>query len=464
LSSLVLLSANVNGQVFSLHLTSKTYAEDTIVIGNFYGDKQLVVDTIISKNKHFVWSNDTMPKPGVYFALLKPKNNYFQILVNGFDKKVSVAFEPSDLENLKVEGSEDNKLFNGYVYFLKDKRVLADSLKQRVDRAKAANKSTKEFEDIYAGLDKEVKAYQDKTVSVNPAFLTTMLIKSSQETTIPEYEGEEKEVQMKKYLFYKEHYFDNLHMQHPAVIRTPFIHQKIDFYITKGVGQEPDTLIKAIDRVLGLFEGNKAAYDYYLSYFLNTYGQLKMVGHDAIVVHLADKYYLAGKATWSTPENIEKLRSNVDDFRPSLIGKTMPNFTTYKKDGTPVTLNDIKAKYTLMVVWDPECGNCKKTMPFVVDFYNKHQDKDIKVISICSRAGEKANTCWPFVEEKHMEKFINTGDEYQRWHQMVRSNKTPKIFIMDSKKKILMKDMSGEDLEKIFLQIYDYDQKNPSKS
>ena len=58
-----------------------------------------------------------------------------------------------------------------------------------------------------------------------------------------------------------------------------------------------------------------------------------------------------------------------------------------------------------------------------------------------------------------MEDFINTGDEYQRWHQIVRTNKTPKIIIRDSNKKILMKDMSGEDLEKVFMQIYDFDHK-----
>jgi thiol-disulfide isomerase/thioredoxin len=454
----------VSGQSFSLDLSSKTYEGDTIVIGNFYGDKQLVVDTIISKNKRFVWATDTMPSPGVYFALLKPKNNYFQILVNGIDKKISIEFDPADLEDLKVKGSEDNKLFNEYVFFLKDKRVFADSLKNRVTRAKAANLPTNEYEDQYSGLDNEVKAFQDKLIAVNPSYLTTMLIKSNQEVPAPNYEGEEKDVQTKKYLFFKEHYFDNLYMQNPAVIRTPFIHQKIDFYVNKGVSQEPDSLVKAIDRILLLFEGNKKAYEYYLSYFLNTYGQLKMVGHDAIVVHLADKYYLKGKATWSTKENLAKLKESVDDLRPGLIGKTMPNYTTYKKDGTSVTLYDIKSKYTLMVVYAPDCGNCSKTMPFIVDFYNKHQDKGIKVISICSKGGDKINTCWPYIDEKKMQNFINTGDEYQRWQQLVRSNKTPKIFIMDSNKKILMKDMSGEDLEKIFLQIYEYDQKNPSKS
>jgi peroxiredoxin len=184
-----------------------------------------------------------------------------------------------------------------------------------------------------------------------------------------------------------------------------------------------------------------------------------MVGHDAIVVHLVDNYYLKGKSKWSTPESLEKLDKNVADYRPTLIGKTMPNFTTYMQDGTPVTLNQIKAKYTIMIAWDPDCGNCKKTMPYLVDFYNKHKDKDIKVLSICNKSGEKANTCWPFIKEKNMENFINTGDEYQRWNQVVRNNKVPKIYIMDQSKKILMKDMSGEDLEKIFMQIYDFDNK-----
>lgn len=459
-SILVVFSASVFSQKFKITIEGK-YSGDTIIIGNFYGDKQLIQDTLFKKGKFWIWAVDSIPKPGVYFALLKPKNTYFQILINGSPKETDMrfTFDENELENLKTSGTADNKIFNDYVQYLKDKRILADSLRARIDKAKVSNQSTKAFDDQFADLDKQVMSYQDEVIRNNPNTLSAMLLKANQEIDIPEFTGNENEIQLKKYQYYKEHYFDNIPLNHPALIRTPFLHQKYDFYINKAVSQDPDTIIKAIDRILTLSEPNQEVYDYYLSQFLNTYGQFKMVGHDAIVVHLTDNYYLKGKARWSTPESLEKLNSTVADYRPNLIGKIMPNFTTYTEDGSPITLHNIKAKYTIMIAWDPTCGNCKKTMPFLVDFYLKHKDKDVKIISVCSLGGEKSKTCWPFIVEKNMQDFINTGDEYQRWQQMVRNNKVPKIYIMDANKKILMKDMSGEDFEKIFLQIYDFDNK-----
>jgi thiol-disulfide isomerase/thioredoxin len=467
---LAFLVAWISGQSYSsaqgleVNLRSNNYKQDTIVIGCFYGDKQLVKDTLIDSNqKNWVWKVDTMPDPGVYFALLKPNNTYFQIFVNGKDQKMTYDFDAIDFENVKVNGSTDNKAFANYIQYLKAKRVIADTTNARIARAKAAGTPTTDLDKVMSDLDTEVKAEQVKITKDHPNTITGLLINSNIEPVIPEFTGTTDEINIAKYKYYRLHYFDNVDLKHPGLIRTPFLHQKVDFYINKLTSQDPDSLNVGIDRILGLLEVNSDAYDYYLSYFLNTYGQLKMVGHDAVVVHLADKYYLKGKAKWSKPENIEKLRTTVEDFRPTLIGKTMPNFTTYKQDGSPVTLYNLKTQHTILVIWDPDCGNCKKTMPYIVDFQKKHIDKDVKIMTICSKSGEKANTCWPFIAEKKMENLINTGDEYQRWNQVVRNTKTPKIFIMDANKKILMKDMAGEDLDKIYLEILEVEKKQKEK-
>lgn len=75
------------------------------------------------------------------------------------------------------------------------------------------------------------------------------------------------------------------------MIRTPYLHQKIDYYITKLVNQQPDSLLKSLDLVLRWLEPNAEAYRFYLADFLNRYAQMKLVGHDALYVHLVDNYY-----------------------------------------------------------------------------------------------------------------------------------------------------------------------------
>ncbi|MFZ1750037.1 MAG: TlpA disulfide reductase family protein, partial [Saprospiraceae bacterium] len=200
-------------------------------------------------------------------------------------------------------------------------------------------------------------------------------------------------------------------------------------------------------------------YRYYLSDFLNRFAEMKMVGLDAIYVHLVDHYYSKNKAPWVNEELLAKMVDNADDLRPILIGKKIPDFTTYLQDGQPINLYSVQSPYTVLIFWAPDCGSCSKIMPDVVKFYQNNRNKGVKIFGVCTKGGDKTSTCWPAIKEKGMEDFINTADEYQRYHAKVKVAKTPKIFILDHKKEILLKDFSGEELDRIFNEILSYEEK-----
>jgi thiol-disulfide isomerase/thioredoxin len=443
----------------------KNYVNDTVIIGNYYGDKNLVKDTLVAKSKgKFVWNQDTIPAPGVYLALLKPDNTYVQFLIGDKGEKFSMEFDANDLLDVKVKGSPENMAFYKYLSFLKDKRTVADTMKARLDRAKASNTTDKVSQGVLDQLDKEVKKHQSDIVEQYPGSIIWLLIRSNIDIELPEFTGPEDTIRYKRYYYYKDHYFDNIDPKHPALIRTPFIHQKIDYYITKLVNQQPDSLIKSLDLVLHWLEPNGEAYRFYLADFLNRYAQMKMVGQDALYVHLVDNYYSKGKATWVSKENLDKMKENSDELRPILIGKIMPDITTYKEDGSPVRLSDIKSPHTVVIFWAPDCGHCQKVMPDVVKFFNNNKDKGLKMLGICTKGGDKTATCWPAVKEKGMEGFINTADEYSRYNMKVRIKSTPKIFILDEKKEIVVKDIPGEELDRIFNEILSFEEKKKTEN
>ena len=58
-----------------------------------------------------------------------------------------------------------------------------------------------------------------------------------------------------------------------------------------------------------------------------------------------------------------------------------------------------------------------------------------------------------------MEDFINTADEYGRYNLKVRIKSTPKIFILDENKEIIIKDIPGEDIDRIFNEILEFEEK-----
>jgi len=432
----------------------KNYDNDTLILGYYYGDKTLVKDTILAKSKgKFQYQvKDSLPE-GVYLILFKPDNKFIQYIASKQDKNVQVTADVKDLENVVIKGSTDNELFYEYLEYLKDKRPKADELRSKISKAKEENKPFEEWQKELDDMDKAVEAYQENIITKHPNSVTALLLKSNKEVTIPPFDGSEEEIQVKKYYFYKSHYFDFIDFKHSAVLRTPFLHQKVTNYINKMTPQVPDSINLAIDVVLKKMEHNEDMYRFFLADFVNKYAQMKMVGQDAIYVYLVDQYYSKGKAPWVSEETLQKMVENANDLRPLLIGKKIPDFISYREDGQPVSLYSVKSPYTVVIFWAPDCGHCKKIMPSVVDFYAKNKDKGVKLLAVCTKGGDKAKTCLPAIQEKGMQDFINTGDEYQRYSKYFKIKSTPKIFILDENKEILLKDLPAEELDRVYNEI-----------
>src|SRR5690625_7124414 len=83
-----------------------------------------------------------------------------------------------------------------------------------------------------------------------------MVIGASRDPHIPDFPDESEEVRRKKALkYYQDHYFDMIDLNRPALLRTPFIHEKVMNYFDNYISQEPDSLIQAIDK---FFEDRKS--------------------------------------------------------------------------------------------------------------------------------------------------------------------------------------------------------------
>lgn len=450
------LTPNLANAQYNIEFEVENYENDTLLVGYYYGDRQLVQDTLFTEEKgQFTLQGADTLDAGMYLALTKPDNNFVQFFVPEDDKEFKVKFDGQDLTKLSFEGSDDNEVFIKYVEYLADMRERVAPIREAIDEKKEAGlEPDPSLQDKLDELDKEVKAKQKDFIAKHPGTMTANLLKANTEVEVPDFEDvPESDRPLKQYHYYKSHYFDNIDFGFDGLVRMPYYGEKISTYFDKLVPQAPDSINKEVDYLLGKLEGNEDAYRFTLSNLLSKYASMKYVGHDAIYVHMVDNYYSNGKAPWIDAETKEKLSKNSDDLRPLLIGKTFPNIQTYKQDNTPVKLHDISSKYTVVMFWKYDCGHCKKAMPFVVDFYKEYKDKGVKLITICTNSGKKADKCWESIEEKNMGDFINTGDPYQRYRKEVKIRSTPKIFILDENKEIVIKDIPGKELTNIMKDI-----------
>lgn len=442
---------------YDIDFKLKNYDNDTLIVGYYYADKQLVHDTLLAEKKgEFSLEGSDTLKLGVYFLLTLPSKNYIQFFVNGIDNEFDVQWDVKNNSGLKIKGSKDNEMFLDYVNYLGEKRPLADVLNKRLSVADSIGVEDNEAKDELAKIEEDVAKYQNDLINKMPESITAKFISASKSPDIPEFE-EGEESKYARFYYLRNHYFDNIDLGDPVNLRTPFLHGRVDYYMKNITPKDPDSTIRSIEIILNKMEPSPDTYKYYLSYFLNQYAQMKIVGFDKVYVHLVDNYYAKGKADWISEETLEKMKEQADNLRNILIGEEFPDITTYTKDGAPVRILDVESPYTVVLFWAHDCGHCTKSMPDVVSFYDEYESKGVTLISICTKGSKKTKDCQEAIPKKKMEKFINTFDEYQRYRRKIHIRSTPKIFILDKDKKILIKDIPSKELSNIMQEIIKMD-------
>lgn len=448
------LSAGDLGHKITFEL--ENYPASELIVGFYLGEQTLVKDTLRTDKADgkFVLEGDEPLDHGVYLMLTQPDVEFIQFLVED-DQHFTVRTNGEDLGDVRFDGSEINKRFYDYLDFIKENRTEVNKLHKQKAELDSLNKSTDDVAKKIAEINKKVKAKQNEVVEKDPMSLISMLINANKQIDIPDFEGTDEEIKLEKFKFYKSHYFDHIALDRPETLRTPFLHERVNYYLEKLTPSHPDSINKSVDEILSKTKPAEDTYKYYLSHFLNKYHGSKVVGYDAVYVHLALKYYAKGEAPWVDEENLEKIIDKAKRTQPVLIGKQAPDFTAKDKDGNDHTLSKIDADYKVLMFWKPNCGHCEKAMPHVVAFQDKFMDRGVKVVSFCTDGTKKIEKCWEGVEEKEMGNLLNLADEIGRSRAQAKfyATSTPYIYILDRDGKILMKRIGAEQLEEVMDEI-----------
>ncbi len=451
-----LLIFSLNSMLAQTHIefNISNYQSDTVVVGYYLLDKQLVQDTLISSDHNFILESEEMLEPGVYLLLLNPDQTFIQFLVNDDDQEFKLSMDYQDPSHLIYEGSSDNELLQNYIDDISAIRPTAQKLRDTIDILRSADEDFSMFETELEKLDAFVDNSQSDILEYHSETMAAMLIRSNISIDVPDFPNSENP-KMDRYRYYKSHYFDNVNLSDPNSLRTPFLQQRVDYYITKLTPNHPDSIAVSVDSILSWMSPAPETFKYYLSYFLNKYAVSKVVGYDAVYVHIVDKYYATGMADWVDEENLAKIIDNANKIKPVLIGNIGENITVYDEFNNPMSIDDIDYEYLVLLFWSPDCPHCKKTMSQFIEFDKKWREKGVRTFAICSKHKDAIKECWEYVEEKDMLGFINGADEFHRSRFKIKYNvqTTPKIFILDKNREILMKNIGGDQLERVMEEI-----------
>jgi peroxiredoxin len=444
---LILISSLVYGQGYEIKTKIVGQEDSVAYLGHHFATQRYVDDTarVVNGVASFTGSNELVN--GVYFYY--SPSVYFEFLIS--EQNFSIEGEASDvIKTAKIKDSPLNEGFYDLQRFNFKKRTEADELKARLDST-TSETDIAEIRNRLTAIDVEIRDYQQNLQEKYAGTLLEKLILLMQTPQVPEIpEGEDSVIY--RYNYYKGHFWDGIDITDPGLLRSPLLHNKIMDYLDNVVVQQVDTVIMEVDKLLQLSQANPEAFRYLLITLTNKYVTPKINGHDEVFVHLVDQYYLTGLATWTDEATVKKLEERAASIRPNFIGDPAHPFILQDTLGTDYALYDIKAKYTVLYFYDPDCGHCKKSTPLLYDAYADLQSKNVEVLAICTTTDKER---W---QEFIIDNDLNwtnladlTGVTHIKFYYDVRS--TPTVYILDEEKKILLKKIPSENIPEIIDQL-----------
>ena len=195
--------------------------DTTVFLARYFGDRLYYADTTISKNGSLIFNTKKFVS-GVY-AVVCPGSNYFELVVA--DEDVLMETNIDDLSGkMVVKKSKNNKLFYGYIKFLGDKKLEANSLNGDKEKMKK--------------IDLEVKEYQKTNLFNNPDLFAAKVLAMSVDRPLPE---KIRNNDTLRYQFMLKHYWENIDVTDNRIIHSPVYHKKLENFF-RMIPQHPDTI------------------------------------------------------------------------------------------------------------------------------------------------------------------------------------------------------------------------------
>lgn len=466
LASLISLNAVAQTKSgYAIDFNVKGLKDTTAYLAYYFAEQTYICDTAkVNSKGEFAFNGKKALPQGWYFLVLN-KLSFINLMV-GPNQHFSIIADTAGIKRpvgkVIFKNDIDNTLYYENLKLISDlgpqaephRKILNDSTLKDEAKKKAALEALQK-------IGEGVQAFQDKVIREHPETMTARLFKSTKQIVIPDppkrADGSIDSLFQLKY--YREHFFDNFNLADEGLIRQPqpTYKNKVIEYLDRLHAQQPDTIIKAIEKIASIAKKNPETYKFLFWTITPKYATPEYMGMDEVFVWIYYTYYATGEMdSWANDKYKKSLKELADNYCRSLIGKTAPNMIMQDANLQPQSMYDIKTKYTFVYFYDHNCGHCRKETPLLVDFYKKNKVKlnfDVYAVDIDTTMRDMKEfiktmgTTWTTVNGPRTYLKVSYKDQYD-------VPTTPTLYILDQNKKIIAKKLPVNKIEE-FLTNYE---------
>jgi thiol-disulfide isomerase/thioredoxin len=495
-SLLSFIGYSQNGYDITIHLKN---SQDTLAYLTFYQfDKTFIKDTCTNiKNGKIVFRGKTKLNKGVYSLVSQQKTIYFDFFVDDTNQKLEFHTEvgANTINNLKASNSVIHNNFFDYIRKLNTEGLNFQLAKQNLNQK--VKSDSLQIISKQKDFELKVQTLEEDFVAQNQGSYIADVINLKLERTLKNVpnatNGRPDSIAVFNY--YKANYWKNVNFKDEGVFRNPFFFNKLKKYFDHVAFPHPDSLAVEVDKMIAKVEPNSLLYKLLIGHFTYTYESSKIMGFDKVFVHMSDNYFKTGRATgiYQDEESVQRIIKRADKLKPITVGAIAPDISLVdaEKHGSRikqlgfetattseevtklfytnqaelskmmVKLHDIKAKYTILVFWDVDCGHCQKEIPVLKEVYHEllKNKIDVKVLSVYTLYD--SDKYKKYLNDHNID-FINVydGPHLNNIVEKYDVYSTPVIFILDKDKRIKAKKIAANQVKNI-IEILEKENQQP---
>jgi peroxiredoxin len=382
----------------------------------------LIKDTAkVEVENKIVFSGNATLQEGMYF-LVAHKVRLFDFPLVGQNFKITT--DSSDFAGrMSIEGNTEA---SEYANFVKENIRL-----QRVFQ-KITNENEKKT--IYQQYQSLIKNY----ISLHPNTFTGNFLKANQPVEMAGLKPNSTKKDTLNYIKnYYAHALDNIELSDDRLLRTSLLENIFDDYLKNiAFSNSPDEIIALAEKLIARTTPKSELRKYVVIKFGNKFIAPEVLGCDKVYTEIAKKYIIGEPESYDA-STIKRNIEYVNRIEPSLIGKTLPDMCLTDTLENWNNLWDLKAKYTMVVIYDYSCGHCQEFTKKLVDYYPKLEKEGMKVY-MCCKVPDREN--WlKFIKTYKTEAFTNVMDSHRivDFDNTYNASLVPKVFLLDDNKKVI---------------------------
>lgn len=405
-------------------------------------DQQFGVDTAsVDRSGVAVFSDPEAYKPGFYIILL-PDNNQVQMVIDRDQQFTLETTAGRVIEDMKVTGSLENELLYRNLRFEKEQRPQLNALAVQMKGLSSDSPKYQELKKQQDALMAERNAHLEEIFREYPDAFFTKFKRAGQNPEIKEPRKADGSLDPARQLYlYRSEMWDNVDFSDERLLRTPVVFNKLKKYMTELVPQHPDSIIRAVDNLIGRVEDHPGYYRFFVNWIGLRYqpGQSTLMDPEAVYVHMVQNYITREKAFWLQDAEVQGLQQRAGEMEASLIGKKAPDVEANDPQGQSRSIYEIDAPYIIVYLYNPDCEHCIEETPKLVNFYREWKRRGVEVYAIA--IDTDTDTWKKFISKNNMD-WINVSDPTNRsFYGKYFVDNTPEVYVLNPDRTIIGKNL-----------------------